>query len=316
MSNITLGGANLKENKSIKVVYTLFIIFSALLISIPIIIKFTRTGTSGTLASDNFISIDNNWRLDVNDTKCLDFTKLGSYMDEDTSILNIYYKLPKHFNDTNLFYRSKDVYTKVYVDDDLLYETQVYESKLYNLSPGNIWNSVRIDDNYQGKTIRMEIKMVYDRNAVTIDHLYLGDELDIVTSYIKSKSSAIVISFLIICVGLSLLIMNIYEYISKHISGTGNFALAYYSVVIGIWSLCETNVLQFFITDIRIVQLIDNMMMFAGTLPMLFFIDAHYDLLRYRIIRIFCYSDLGLLLYCFFVQVTDISDFHHTIFLA
>lgn len=119
------------------------------------------------------------------------------------------------------------VYTKIFVDDTLLYETKVYDSK-----------------------------------AITVDHIFLGNKSDIIFSHIKNKSNAIMISFMMIITGL---------------------------------------------------MLIDNMFMFVGMMPMLFFIDSHYDILRHKAIRYFCHIDLAVLTYCFIIQVTGITNFLHII---
>lgn len=283
---------------------------------IPVAISITHKGNPNRIQEKHFIDISNNWSLDGiedNSIQCKDF---GKNMNENSGILNVYYKIPDQFVDSYLVYRSKDVYTKIFVDDTLLYETKVYESHLYNASPGNIWNSVKISNEYVGKTLRMEIHMVYDSKAITVDHIFLGNKSDIIFSYIKNKLNAIIISFMMIITGLMLIVINIYNIVRKKISSLGDLSLALYSIFVGIWSLCETNVLQFFVDDVRMIQLIDNMFMFVGMMPMLFFIDSHYDILRHKAIRYFCHIDLAVLTYCFIIQVTGISDFHHVIFLA
>lgn len=304
-------------DKKRKFIYIAYIIVTVLIALIPVTISFTHKGTSVGMLGDDFLDISNDWRLEPDEnSEALVNGTYGEKMDAEEGVLNIYYKIPENHRDAYLIYRSKDVYTKVYVDDELLYETQVYESKLYNESPGNIWNSAKINNEYAGKWIRLEISMVYDTKSVVVDLIKIGDKSDILMDYIQSKTYAIVLSIFIIIVGVSLLILNIYSFVSKKVPKAGNIALSVYAITIGIWCLCETNVLQLIIDDVRLIQLLDNIVMFTGTLPMLFFIDANYDILKNRIVRIFSYIDIGILAYCFVMQVTGISDFHHSIMMA
>lgn len=281
---------------------------------LPVAILVTRTGESNKTYGKNFKDISKSFYYDKNSDNIVDFEKLGEHFKDFEKSINIYYRIPDDLEDSETFYyRTKDIYTKVFIEDELLYETTVYDSWIYNKSPGNLWNSVKVSHKYAGKWMRVEITISYDKKAVVMDHVLFGDKTDIVYNYIRQKAYAIIISFIIITVGLYLLVSNIYELLSKKVSGDGNMALGLYALTIGIWSMCETNTLQMFFADGRMMQLIDNAMMFMGMLPMMFFIDSHYKILKSRIVRIICYLDLALLAYCIVVQYTDISDFHYTI---
>ena len=88
-----------------------------------------------------------------------------------------------------MVYRSKDVYTRVLAEDKQIYETTVYESRFYNRSPGNLWNMVTIAAEYSSKCLEIQIMMVYDTSAITVDSLYLGDKGDIFVTVSAQQSS-------------------------------------------------------------------------------------------------------------------------------
>ena len=89
-------------------------------------------------------------------------------MDPESGVLSIYYLLPEMEADISLVYRSKDVYTRVLVEGEIIYETAVYESELYNKSPGNLWNVLTINSKYSSKCLELQIFMVYDTNAIIL----------------------------------------------------------------------------------------------------------------------------------------------------
>lgn len=128
------------SEKSIKMLY-LFGLIGMLLILIAIPIS--KASREKTADYSDYARIEQGWYT-TEDGNVVDFSKLGSYMNEDTGVLTICYTLPSLSEDVTLFYRSKDVSTKVFIENQQIYETQVDESPFYNRSPGNLWNMVKL----------------------------------------------------------------------------------------------------------------------------------------------------------------------------
>ena len=250
------------------------------------------------------------WTLDRAGTEPVDLNRLGAYMDEKTGVLSIYYRLPSMDNDKSLVYRSKDVYTKLLIDNEIVYETDVYESRFYNRSPGNLWNMAEIYDCYSGALAELQIFMVYDTNAITVDFTMWGDKADIILSLCRRKATSIVVSVLMLIIGLVLIafdLMPAYKQARKH---HGMIWLGLYSVLIGICSFIETNVLQFFVLDMRILQLVGNIVMITGSMPLLLYLDCEYQIFKNRFMRIFCYLNVVYILVCVSVQFLGVGDLH------
>lgn len=202
----------------------------------------------------DYVNISAEWTLDREGTKPVDLVRLGEYMDEDTGILSIYHRLPDMDGDESLVYRSKDVFTKLLIDDEVIFETDVYESRFYNRSPGNLWNVAKFHSDSAGRLAELQIYMVYDTNAITVDSTLWGDRTDIILTFCKDKIFGIVVSMLMVIIGLVLIafdLMPAYSHARKH---HGMVWLGLYSTLIGIWSLIETNAMQFFVADMRILQ--------------------------------------------------------------
>ena len=130
-------------------------------------------------------------------------------MDPESGVLSIYYQLPEMEADISLVYRSKDVYTRVLVEGETIYETAVYESELYNKSPGNLWNVLTINSKYSSKCLELQIFMVYDTNAITVDSLLLGDKAEIILGLFEDNIFGIVVSLLLILTGVVLIVVDI-----------------------------------------------------------------------------------------------------------
>lgn len=277
----------------------------------------TRTNVPSLNDTNGYSDISNDWHLSAGGNEAVSLVKPSEYLGEDDTTLTLYYTLPEDIpGSTALIYRTKDTYSKLFAGDELLYETTRPDSRFYNRSPGNIWNVVDISEKRGGQTLRLEITMVYDKSAFTIDHTYLGDKLCVVSDMVHKKMWAILMSLFMILIGVVLMVMELLtkKDIKNHdenlTKSKGMFYLGLYSLLIGIWSLLETNTLQFFVADARLLQLINNITMIVDTLPLFLYLDCEQGILKSRIPRWLCAIDSVYIIFCFVMQLTGLKDLH------
>lgn len=296
-----------KENAAITILYDIGLIGMLLVI---VLICAGRYSHELDKKQTTYMDTTAFWTLDKDGTKPVDFKALGTYMNPEIGQVSIYYQLPVMDTDSALIFRSKDVHTRVLIGKEVLYETTVFESQFYNRSPGNLWNVVPISDNYSSKIIETQVFMVYDVHAVTVDSLYFGDKADIILGLIHRNMFGIIISIVLILFGFIIMIFDLmptYAHMKKH---HGLFWIATFALMFGIWSMIETNMLQFVMKDMRILQLIDNMIMIVGSMPLWLYIDCEYKIFTHRTMRIMAYIDVAYILICVAVQLSGIADFH------
>lgn len=304
------GGMKNKERLAGRLIASMYVLGLLGMFCVVIGIHFTRQSDTVQDGVSNYINISSDWTLDREGTMQADLGRLGEYMDEDTGILSIYHRLPDMKGDESLVYRSKDVYTKLLVDDTVVYETNVYDSKFYNRSPGNLWNVAKFHADSSGRLVEMQIYMVYDTSAVTVDSTLWGDKTDIILTFCKDKLFGIAVSLLMMIIGLVLIafdLMPAYIHARKH---HGMVWLGLYSALIGVWSLIETNAVQFFVDDMRILQLIDNMIMILDSMPLLLYLNCEYQIFKFRFMRLFCYADVAYILVSATMQISGVNDLH------
>lgn len=296
------------KRKLITALYFLGIIGFFIII---LIISVTRQGHIAK--PETYIDISNAWTLDQEGTMPVSTKELGKYMDPEIGWLSIYYQLPEMHTDESLIYRSKDVYTRVLIDGQLIYETSVYESDLYNESPGNIWNLIPVSSKHSQKCLELQVGMVYDTNTLTIDTLLFGNQTDFVLDFFSQNQLGFIISFSMVIAGALLTIFDFlptYGRIKKH---HGLFWIGLFAVLVGIWSIIETNMLQFWVSDVRIIQLINNMITILLGMPLLFYLNCEYGIFKYRIMRCIGYINVGYILLCFGLHFSGLLSFHYTI---
>ena len=281
------------------------------MIGIILAIRITGNQTGYLKHTGDYFDISDRWTLDEAGEEPVDLSKLGEYMNEETGVLSIYYRLPHMERDESLVYRSKDVYTKLLIDNELLYETDVPQSDLYNRSPGNLWNEVTIKSQYSEALAELQIFMVYDTDAITVDSTMWGDKADIVLGLFGRKVLGISVSVLMLAIGIVLIVLDFLPSYRRAKSNHGMVWLGIYSILMGLWSLIETNVMQFLVTDARILQLIDNMVMIADNMPLLIYLDCEYGIFKNRFMRILGYADVTYVLVSVIAQISGVSDMHH-----
>ena len=258
-------------HKRERIIGLLYILGLLGMLAIIILICIGRQGQTQLAKEVSYQDISASWTLDKEGRQPADVKKLGEYMDAESGVLSIYYQLPRMESDISLVYRSKDVYTRVLADDEILYETSVFESELYNRSPGNLWNMLTIHPKDSSKCLELQIYMVYDTNAITVDSLLLGDKAEIILGLFKDNMSGIIVSALLILIGIVLVVIDLLPYYGRAKKNHSLFWVGVFAFLTGVWSLIETNVLQFCVSDMRILQLIDNMLMVVDAMSICMF---------------------------------------------
>ena len=297
-------------DKRVAILATLYILGLLGMLSLLFVINATKTKSVQGDNQPTYQNISTMWSLDKEGTETADIKELGEYMDPETGVLSIYYLLPEMDADTSLVYRSKDVYTRVLVDEEILYETSVYESPFYNKSPGNLWNMLNVSSKYSGKCLEMQITMVYDTNAVTVDSLYLGDKADIIIGICDENAFGIVVSILLMLLGIVLVVMDFLPAYGRAKKRHGLWWVGLYALLTGLWGIIETNVMQFFVDDMRILQLMDNMLMVFSTVPLVLYIHSELGILQNKAMRVVTYLSASYGVICVGVQYSGVRDMH------
>lgn len=299
-----------KRTRPLKIMRIVFLMSLLGMLAIIVAVYATKTDEKANKNHKTYICLDNSFSTTPDGDEVADLSHLGKYASEESNRISLYYRLPEISNNTSLIYRSKDVYTSLYLEDSLIYETSVADSRFYNKSPGNLWNKVDLDSSCSGKMLILNIDMVYGQSAVTADHFYMGDGIAIITDFIKSKFIAILISIAMILIGIYMLLLDFFSRLHKTHSTHGLLYLGIYALLVGVWCFLETNILQFFMTDQRIIQLVNNMVMVTGIAPLFFYLDCEYNALKNPVVKVICGADIAYIVFCIIAQVTGIFDLH------
>ena len=230
-----------------------------------------------------------------------------SSLRQDAGEATVYYRIPEMESDTTLSYRSHNMYTKVFLEDELVYET---DNTYSDISPGTRFNLVTFKPEQAGQTLRMQITAAYSADSPTIDNIYWGDRASIVLSVVRQKMWAVLVCMTLFIVGVFMIILDIAINYGKKRKDHGICCLGFLSISVFGWSLVETNVLQILVSDPQVLQYVDNLLLILCVMPMMLYADYTYGVFKYILVRLFLLLYLLYLLSCIVLPLAGVMDWH------
>lgn len=214
-----------------------------------------------------------------------------------------------------LCFRSKNVFFSVYFDGELVYEPYVPESKVYTKSSGTRWNYVPITMEDAGKQIEFRITKVYESGRSSIDNLYIGQPARTIMDLVEEKLVAFITCILTLFVGFVLIIVDI----PINMRAQKNHELLYlglFSVSVATWCLAETHLLQFYLGDSRMMQMVSCCSLMLISIPMTLYLDAAFGFRkRGAMMGMVAVSFLNFVV-AIILHFTKIADVHETLYFS
>lgn len=113
-------------------------------------------------------------------------------------------EIPEMTAEKVLYFYSKDLEVKVYIDDILCYEFLMQDQFEFLKTPGNTWNMVEIPKESAGESIRLEFTSQFaNRYMETVTELYWIGACDANDVLIKEDSFRILMSLFVLCISIS-----------------------------------------------------------------------------------------------------------------
>ncbi|SEJ01318.1 diguanylate cyclase (GGDEF) domain-containing protein [Lachnospiraceae bacterium A10] len=189
---------------------------------------------------DDLIDLADAW--DDEAGQHVDLEDLNNLPDENgDGVTSIYAEIPQDIEEkTELGFSCGNIYLKMYIEDELIYELEPENIHAVGKSYGTTYESISIAPMHAGKTMRLDIDCIYDDSARILD-MYLGGSGNYLMYFMTEHFSAYLMSTVLLIVGLvfSVLCFTIPQ--DKNLrGGLVNFAML--AILIGVWSIEETKV--------------------------------------------------------------------------
>lgn len=226
---------------------------------------------------------------------------------------SIYHMLPEVLTaDTAFCFRSKNIYYQVYIDGKLIYDPYVPESIFYPDTFGTRWNYIPLTPEDAGKQLEVRITTVYESSRNGLSNVYLGAPGGILLNTLQDKAIAFVTCILLLFVGLLLIFADI----PINMQAKKNHELLYlglFSISTALWCLTETNLLQLFIGDSRMLSFASCTSLMLIPIPMVLYLDAAFGFRKNFVIPMISILSFTGFVVCMLLHLLNIADIHETL---
>lgn len=298
------------QNKKYDLIYTIMMLFFAIVVIVPVC-----RYKGPTLSEDFFgekIAYETGWHtadgatVDIDRLNHVEGTKKGTEY-------SIYNTIPDTLEEGDaLCFRSKNIFYKVYIDGELQYEPYIPESPVYTNSYGTEWNYIQIPVAAKGKMIEVRLSYVYSDSRACLDNICIAQPGAAILETFGGKLTAFVTSILLLFVGLLLMIADI----PINMSFQKNHELRYlgmFSFAIAIWCLSETNLIQYYLGDNRIMQVVSCSALMLIPMPIIFYLDTAFGFKSKFLVPVVSILSILQFVVCWTLHFLGIADIHETL---
>ena len=310
------GTENVKKREKNQIYHTVYAFMAAVFFLIIIWAAVGNRGQSPTaLLSEGNEPFDEGWQTE--DGAAADMEHLHEMPSvEPNQEQSIYHSLPMDFGEgKSLCFRTKNINYRVYVDGELRYAPEIRESRAYNRSLGTRWSYVPLYSEDAGKSVEIRFQTVYSNARACIDHLVLGSAAGEITGTFTGKSVAFSTCLLLLFAGLLLIIADI----PANLRMDKNHELLYlglFAISIAVWCLAETNLLQFYTDDSRLLQIVSCCSLMMIPIPLVLYLEAAFGFQKKWVVPAVCGLSAAEFIVCTVLHFTGIKDYHETLTLT
>ena len=153
----------------------------------------------------------------------------------------------------SILFRSRQSGAKVYLDDELIYDSGEPYNYPFLMGYGSFWRCVKVGNNYNGKVLTIELQPEYAIQAVSgyLPNIYFGTEASFMLMILKNVFLYLALTLFLIILGMILLVYGLALIHKKRIHQF--FFLGLFSIDTGLWMLIESHILEMFIGNIPII---------------------------------------------------------------
>lgn len=292
------------------IVYTLMLIFFAAMVVWPI------CAYKGPDMAGDFFGQETDYETGWKDASGeeVNIDKLnrvkGTKAGEEFSVFNI---IPSTIQEGDaLCFRSKNIFFQVYIDGKLQYEPYVPEGPTYTRSNGTDWNYIQLPSTAAGKQLEVRVTYVYNNSRACMDNICIAKPGGAILKTLGNKIVAFVTCILLLFVGVLVIVADI----PINMGSRKNHELRYlglFSISIAIWCLSETNLVQFFMGNHRIMQTLSCSALMLIPMPIILYLDSAFGFRHKFLVSAMCVISATQFVLCWGLHLLGIADIHETL---
>ena len=304
-----------KNEKTEKFRYILVFVYFVFLAAFAVVIIWLAAGNDNPSLKDDLFrtasAYDSGWVTE--DGEEADISRLNALGHGTYEEFSIYNTLPESPGGSqSLYFRTKNIYYSVYVDGRCVYDPEVPDNVFYTDSFGTRWNCISLLPDDGGKQVEIRVMTVYSGSRASIDNIYLGDSGGLILNTVDGRLVAFITCILLLFTSLILILadipINMMSRKNHELLFLGIFALA-----IAAWCLSETNLIQLYFDDSRLMQFVSCTALMLIPVPVMLYLNSAFGFRHKWFTPLVCALSEAQVLICWTLHFLKIADIHNTL---
>lgn len=235
-------------------------------------------------------------------------------LSQDGNVYSYQRILPQEdLNDKVIIYNTVHMYLEVFIDGNKVYEL-IRDEAAPTKTTGFCWNVISLVKEDAGKEIVFQVTPAYDdiRPKGTFFYgTYHAVEHKILADRFFRLISAVAIAL----AGLVMLLYGFFV-VKKGQDAEIIMQFAIFALMLGAWSICETQVLDWIFPCNMAIVVVSHLMLMAMPVPFMIFLSHMYHSEEKRLCAFCCYVNCVVMAVRIALQITGISDLRETLLLT
>lgn len=225
-------------------------------------------------------------------------------------------EIPALTADQVLYFHAKSVNLQVWIDAELVYQTNIYDTQLFGKTPGSYYVQIPILREYSGKQITITADSPYQDGSGKISSMHIGSGIDILLDYVGDKLPGFMLNFIIVFLGFILTIMYIPLKRLK-LAPDAMLYLGLFSMNVGIYMATDCGLLSIVTGKEAFWHMIAELWMMLIVIPLICYLDCKYPAKNNKrlvyILSVYCILDFA---FCYIAHWFNWKDYHELITLT
>ncbi len=226
---------------------------------------------------------------------------------------DIYKILPEVKEGTTLFFSVKTGNIKIYLEDELLYENELYETWFLGSTPGYLYVEVDIPSSASGKQIHVKLENPYGDHSSRIDDIYFGKEASIMSHKFNQLMGSFCLGAIMFCIGCIFLIL-FFVLRAKFDNATKWIHIGFFAVMTGIFIMMDSKMMQLMHGHLAIWHIIVEISLMLIPIPIFLYIIEEFNLKKKFYPFIIIILNVFEISLNIVLNLTNIKEFHETVF--
>ena len=198
------------------------------------------------------------------------------------------------------------------MDGRSVYDPEIPDSVFYTDAFGTRWNCISLLPDDGGKQVEIRVMTVYSGSRASIDNIYLGNSGGLILHTIDGRMVAFITCILLLFTSLILILadipINMMSRKNHELLFLGIFALA-----IAAWCLSETNLIQLYFDDSRLMQFISCTALMLIPVPVMLYLNSAFGFRHKWLTPLICTLSEVQIVICWTLHFLKIADIHNTL---